>query len=178
MLEILRTGDVCSLVVGILILVWLGHWFANQRQKSTGGVLAVLTFLAYGMYAWEEAPPHDAGHLLNLIIRSLLACGYMLGLAWLVLPLVMGLWQLVRLAREASSARVREWEKQEEAWRSAELLGVTAQEEEREKAAQGAEQAKKHQEEGAKQQAAEEKRRAETEANARRRSDALAACDF
>ncbi len=152
MLEIVLTGDVCSLFGGILVLLFLGNLLADTRQKRAGVVLAVLGFLAFLAFAWGQTPPHNADRLFNLL-RSLLASGFTLGMAWLVLPLVMGVWQFLKLAQAASLASAQEWERKERARIAAER-GTAGDGGGGEKQADaGAEQAKKAAEELAKQEA-------------------------
>lgn len=132
MLHILQTGDICSLFSSIVILLMLGNLFADHRQKQIGGVLVVLAFLAHLGYSWDRTLPHSAEEVFTIILRSVAAAGFTLGLSWLVLPIVLRTWELVRMSLDASAKNAQEWQQQEHARREREQFGpLEAQERER-----------------------------------------------
>lgn len=95
-LQILDDGDPCSIGVAILILLWFGHFLADPRQRRQGIGLAGVAFLAFGAFRYSVMPPDSGEDLQRLALRSLLAAGLILGLAWIVLPLGSGCFQFLR----------------------------------------------------------------------------------
>src|SRR5437660_3933188 len=119
MLDIINRGhaDVCPLTGVILIMVVLGRLVASERQKMCGVVLGIVGFLVYGAYALQEFPPKSAEHLFAIALRSLIVFGLVVGLSWLILPLVVGgaimIW---RRMKETSAAADAEYQRVQQEW--------------------------------------------------------------
>ncbi len=169
MLDIINRGhaDVCPLTGVILIMVVLGRLIATERQKMCGVVFGIVGFLVYGGYALQEFSPKDGEHLFSIALRSLIVFGLVVGLSWLVLPLVVGAATTIwRRMREASAAADEEYQRIQQQWEA----------EDRQR---------KEAEEWARSAPAREKAQEEAEAKAKedaairkRKEDARAACIF
>lgn len=85
-LDILE-GDLCSLSLVILLLLWAGHCLAEPRDQHAASLAATLALLAYAAFAWRRQPPSTAEELLALTVRALIAAGLALGLATIAAPL-------------------------------------------------------------------------------------------
>jgi hypothetical protein len=83
-------SDLFSLAVLIGILCFVGSKVARpgSRLYVWGLRLAVLGFVAYGVYGCIAFQPGDAGELAGIAFRGLFAAGLVLGASWIVLAIV------------------------------------------------------------------------------------------
>lgn len=87
--DILHQGDLCSLGLTLAILLWVGHRLRGRSDERISVGCAGLAFLGYAVYDFKSSRWLDANELLHLAIRSLVAAGFVLGLAWICVPLFM-----------------------------------------------------------------------------------------
>src|SRR5262245_7366154 len=92
-LDILDRGDLCTPVLVILLLLWLGDHVADKGHRGCGRYLSILAFLVYGACAALGRPPRNGEDLLGITVRSLLAAGLVLGGSWVVLPVICMLYE-------------------------------------------------------------------------------------
>ncbi len=120
MLTIIIEGDLRFLLGVILILLWLGKTYANERQKLVGGLIAIVAFLAFAAFAFERLHPRNAEELFHIALRALVTFGLTLGFSWIVLALLGGITRPIRdaMRRSGENARQRRRE-QQPAWRPA-----------------------------------------------------------
>src|SRR6266542_151871 len=111
MFDIINRGDLWSLAGVVFILLFLGKFIADERQKAWGLAVAILAFLAFGSIAFQNAPPENAENLFAITLRSLVAFGLALGMSWLVLPLIAGLWRHFWQRFKAAFHAAQQWSK-------------------------------------------------------------------
>ena len=106
MLDILEEGDYCTLGITVFILLWLGGMIADPTAKKFSGGIAVMCFVGYGVYALLEMPPKSGADVLGITLRSLIAFGGTLGLAWIILPVLLLAYRFTVGAMIAMARRV------------------------------------------------------------------------
>jgi hypothetical protein len=89
-LSIIESGDLCSLGFVILLLAAVGGRMVNKspRLRVLGWQLSAGAFVFYGAYAVILTRTTDTGELAMILVRATLAAGFMLGLAWVLLPVI------------------------------------------------------------------------------------------
>lgn len=104
----LELGDPCSLTLLALLLIFLGGKIvADKPHLYLWGLrLAVAGFVGFTAYQLLRYPFPQAEELLGFALRSLLAAGLVLGLAWILLPIISFFYQLV-IGQPA--ARLQRW---------------------------------------------------------------------
>lgn len=85
----LELGDPCSLTLLALLLIFIGGKIvADKPHLYLWGLrLAVAGFVGFTAYQLLRYPFPQAEELLGFALRSLLAAGLILGVAWIILPL-------------------------------------------------------------------------------------------
>jgi len=130
-LDLVREPDPCPAVVLAVLLYFLGGLMVQGRPRvyAWGARLAALVFLAYAAYSIASFSPATAGDYLLIALRALLASALALGCGWMLLSLVVFvydhslgplLWH-VRIFRERTRIRAAqrrlEREEAEAYWR-------------------------------------------------------------
>jgi hypothetical protein len=169
--EILHQGDLCSLGLTVAILLWVGHRIRGRSDERISVGCAGLAFLGYAVYDFKSSRWLDAQELLHLVIRSLIAAGFALGLAMICVPLfVWGKHTLLepllqRLSFWKAGVQVKKVLREQRRW----------QEEENRRAHEAAERWEQGRPEREKQQRAKEAQRQE---EYQAREEARADCEF
>lgn len=89
-LNLVEDSDGCSAIVSILLLTIIGQKMVDSRPHlhPWGWRAAAAAFLAYGVYGLAKEEGITADQLLVVIVRGLVAAGFVLGPAWMALAVV------------------------------------------------------------------------------------------
>ena len=106
-LDLLESGDVCSLGCLIFLLAVVGAGMIGNRRElqAWGARLAGAAFVLYCIYGGIQFRPSDAQDVLWLVFRAILAGGVSLGASWICLSAFAF---LRRFLFEAPAKRVRQ----------------------------------------------------------------------
>lgn len=89
-LNLLDDSDFLSLGALIGVLCFVGGKMVTppSRVHAWGLRLAAAAFVAYGIHGYVSLKPDDANTLLSIAFRGLFAAGLVLGISWIVLPIL------------------------------------------------------------------------------------------
>jgi len=90
--EIVHSGSLCALFLPVLLAIFVGHQIVDRhpRARAVGHALAWCALVAIALAECVIVPITDGGTLLEIMVRSLLGAGLMLGGAWILLPAILG----------------------------------------------------------------------------------------
>ncbi len=137
-LNIVEEGDVVSILMLLLCLSFIGsrsiHSRPNQAQWS--GRIGMATLLAYTVYRGITMGPTTPEELLWILLRGLLAAGFVTTVCWILLPVVVGVWsrtveKTLHAARAASVASQKRLSEQRAATQRLRELQAAARQQER-----------------------------------------------
>jgi hypothetical protein len=172
-LSILNTGDACSLIALLVILVFVGGKMVEERPDlfRWGLRFSTLAFLAYGTYACFQLKPTTAEALLRITLRALMAGGLAMGPSWIALSVASF---LRRYSLDLVLERIRLWQSR----RQNRLKERQRQQDDAVRRQRDREEEERIKRERELQRPIQEaKARSEAEAR-RRRADARAACEY
>ncbi len=89
-LDLIDSGDLCSLTFLILIIIVAGGAMVNSQEKLHlwGKHAAAAAFVYYAAYGWYTFQPATAEDWIGITIRGAFAAGLVLGLSWIVLAII------------------------------------------------------------------------------------------
>ena len=89
-IQLIESSNPLTLIFVIWILAHVGHRIVQEepRWHKWGLQLSALAFVAFGLYQVIHDPPSAADDLLPMLLQSLAFGGLVLGVSWILLPVV------------------------------------------------------------------------------------------
>lgn len=95
-LNIIESGDACSLLFLVLCLAFVGVRVIESRSDLAcwGRRIGMLTLLAYVIFRCITNSPTAPEELLWIIFRGLLAAAFLTTITWILLPVIVAAWSV------------------------------------------------------------------------------------